>query len=194
MELFVLIEERFGVNDYAGLFFTKEEADKAKDKSKIAYVKREFINPDEVKDEIIFVGSRYNSEYDLHDYIGVFYSYDEASKRCGERCLILSKNLPRQFVVVSDKYWSDELLPCFKEKNLDGVAFYLFEKICEYFQFNEKERNEKRTDFFDEIKIRQGNDYTKLLELPEVEAREEFQARLNNFIFFIRAARYSKRS
>lgn len=93
MNLYLIIEERYGIDVYAGHYFDKQKADSEANKNSFSFVIKATILPDMVEDETVYLGSKYDKRKDLHHYEGIFYSYEDAKKKCGDQGLITSIQL-----------------------------------------------------------------------------------------------------
>jgi hypothetical protein len=90
MKIFVALKEKFGINDYIGCYPTETKAALAEKGCKVL---PESLETEKMVDNEIFIASTYAPETDMHGFVGVYYSLDDAIEAAGNKGLVHSHSV-----------------------------------------------------------------------------------------------------
>ena len=90
MKIFIALKNRFGVEDYIGCYPDEYKAAKAESGCKVL---TKSLETDKLIDNEIFIASSYSPGSDLHGFVDIYYSLDDAIKAAGKKGLVYSHSV-----------------------------------------------------------------------------------------------------
>ena len=90
----MFLNEMFNqVLSFSGFTTQKEKMEELQNQKTYSIIRTEFIDLGKATNGMIYIGATYNRAYDLFDYVGIFYSFSEAKRICGEHSEVLTYSI-----------------------------------------------------------------------------------------------------